>query len=595
MKHLASHITVPWEREFPVKVNFAKRSIVALLANEIRIAVDHSLVEFCIVAQAQAPNSTLSDSEFITEDLFSSLCVYLSFPEGNLYKRAGQLRVFLLELGEIDLEDNLLMLPDAKCPVFKYGQLSFITVRDCYPRLFDRIVNRAPLVRVALSGTPGIGKTCFLIYFLWRLVVSELKSSNLFPRILFHDKKGDRFVLQEDGSVYPLINQPGYAQDQEDHPNMWYLVDSIDPELTPYLNILLVTSPNENLVKHHNKDAIPFATWYMPLWDENEIDALIAIEGDSPVVRNNQKKFGNIPRTLFTTHEDSLFELEKAWDKAVGSITRQALINVLAGSDKDAKIFHHVIHVHVPKWSAVDPNTGLNLNDFTTTHLKFASEMSQEAIIVNLCKVRSHELESLLEEAATASIAASLCGNIFEAYAFRSLQDYSSYPWHARVLVNENTLSPLVQFRPCCGTNFNYYREFDNGSGIDFSSIPSNALCKARRKNYSGIDGFCADGIFNMAVGAEHGIILKDELIELVQEGIKKRWFQVCDSSRNAIQFLFFVPWYAFGSWRQVQSVTRGSHKYVDPTNLRSLNFELVQVAIEVPRPNSLVYKIVSS
>jgi hypothetical protein len=35
---------------------------------------------------------------------------------------------------------------------------------------------------------------------------------------LFHDKKGDRFVLHEDGSVYPLIDQSGYADDQEDYP-----------------------------------------------------------------------------------------------------------------------------------------------------------------------------------------------------------------------------------------------------------------------------------------------------------------------------------------------------------------------------------------
>jgi hypothetical protein len=526
--------------------------------------------------------------------MLQSLRVDLSFPEGNLYYRAGKLRAFLVELSKCDVKDNLLVLPEEKCPVFKFGQQSFIVIRDCYLRLFEQIVNRVHLLRVALSGTPGIGKTSFLIYFLWRLLRSEIQSYNKYPRILFHDKKSDRFVLHEDGSVYPLVDQPGYAGDQEKHPNMWYLVDSVAPELTRYLNILLVTSPNENLIKDHNKDAIPFCTLYMPLWDENEIEALITLKGgDSKVIRENQKKFGNIPRSLFTSQGDSLSGLENAWENAVGGVTRQALFNVLSGSEKDAKIFHHVIHVEVPNWRNVDSVTE---NDFTATRLKFASQMTQDAIIRNLCDVRSRELESLLEEAATTSIASSLCGSIFEAYVFRIMQDYSTYPWRARMLASDEkncpkamSYDPVDEFRPCCGINLNY-KEFDNGSGIDFSSISKNSLFKARRKNYLEIDGFCADGIFNMTVGSDHEIILKDELIGWIEEGLKKDWFQVHDSSRNrkAIRFFFFVPWYAFNSWKKMQPIKLGSHTYTDRTQLRSLSFELCQIAVEIPRPRSL-------
>jgi hypothetical protein len=55
-----------------------------------------------------------------------------------------------------------------------------------------------------------------------------------------------------------------------------------------------VTSPDENLVKDHNnnKDAIPFATWYMPQWDENEIEALIALKGD--IIRSGFGRDGNL-------------------------------------------------------------------------------------------------------------------------------------------------------------------------------------------------------------------------------------------------------------------------------------------------------------
>jgi hypothetical protein len=83
-----------------------------------------------------------------------------------------------------------------------------------------------------------------------------------------------------------------------------------------------------------------------------------------------------------------------------------------------------------------------------------------------------------------------------------------------------------------------------------------------------------------MTVGSDHEIILKDELIDLIEEGLKKGWFQVHDASRKAIRFFFFVPWYAFNSWKKVQSVKRKSHTYADTrdtTKLRSLSLNYVK------------------
>ena len=426
LKHLRDNIEVVWEEEFPVQVNTARDSLSRAIAWDLRTTVYPSQVSFSVAIlspdTSEAHIQPLSDDELITEEMLSSLRVDVSFPDGSLYGRAVNLRAFLLELSQCDITTtngtSILLLPDINCPMFGFEEQSFIVVRDCYPVLFDLIMKRASPVRVALAGTPGIGKTCFLIYFLWRLLHSELQSSDNFPRVLFHDKERDRFVIHENGSVLPLIDQPGYAFAQRAHPDIWYLVDSVEPELTVYTNILLVAPPDRSLVKHHNKDAIPFATWYMPLWTEREIEDLIALRGDSPVIRLNQEKFGNIPRSLFTSQEDSLASLAKAWEEAVRSVTRQALTNAFFGSKKDTSIVHHVIHMEVPKWRNMNSNTGLPKNDFTTMYLKFASQMSQEAIITNLCENRPQDLQSFLESAPSASIAGNLCKKMFEAYAF---------------------------------------------------------------------------------------------------------------------------------------------------------------------------------
>lgn len=47
-----------------------------------------------------------------------------------------------------------------------------IFVRDCYVKLFDNIYNEEnpPMHKIMVTGTPGIGKTFFLVYSAYRLV-----------------------------------------------------------------------------------------------------------------------------------------------------------------------------------------------------------------------------------------------------------------------------------------------------------------------------------------------------------------------------------------------------------------------------------------
>ena len=132
--------------------------------------------------------------------------------------------------------------------------------------------------------------------------------------------------------------------------------------------------------------------------------------------------------------------------------------------------------------------------------------------------------------------------------------------------------------------------EFANRSELNFSSMSINALCIFKSKNCAGVDGFCKDGVFDLSVEAGHGIVITDELSELIERGVKESWFRVYDSSRGAIGYLFFVPWYAFWRLSRVQPVEHQSHPHVDPAN-----FELFQIAVEIPVPQSLVETSMSS
>ena len=72
------------------------------------------------------------------------------------YKEAGK---GFPTAGFIDIEES---------PIIKNSKLY---VRKCYPDLYNIIKGGiSKVVNIAITGTPGIGKSCFLLYFILRLL-----------------------------------------------------------------------------------------------------------------------------------------------------------------------------------------------------------------------------------------------------------------------------------------------------------------------------------------------------------------------------------------------------------------------------------------
>jgi KaiC/GvpD/RAD55 family RecA-like ATPase len=103
---------------------------------------------------------------------------------------------------------------------------SRIFIRQCYRELEQCIkdgIEQRRLQRVVVTGTPGIGKSCFAFYWLWRLrqegktVVYQLGSD-------FYRFTNTTAEYGEDIGVF---KRAGYFWDQES----WFLCD---PEGPPY-------------------------------------------------------------------------------------------------------------------------------------------------------------------------------------------------------------------------------------------------------------------------------------------------------------------------------------------------------------------------
>ncbi len=48
--------------------------------------------------------------------------------------------------------------------------LNSLYIRECYRTIAARITNRKGIQKAIVTGTPGIGKSLFLVYLLWKLV-----------------------------------------------------------------------------------------------------------------------------------------------------------------------------------------------------------------------------------------------------------------------------------------------------------------------------------------------------------------------------------------------------------------------------------------
>ena len=88
--------------------------------------------------------------------------------------------------------------------IFFQKQLKKLYIRKAYEDLFQIICNnlesitkpRSDFTRMAITGTPGIGKSMFLFYILWRLANMETTKTVILRRQI---ERGGIYVFQNDG------------------------------------------------------------------------------------------------------------------------------------------------------------------------------------------------------------------------------------------------------------------------------------------------------------------------------------------------------------------------------------------------------------
>ena len=256
------------------------------------------------------------------------------------------LTLFWNSLRKIAEEERLLHF-DHIPPFFPDG-FKALYVRKAYEDLFEIIcknhkadASEEQFRGMAITGTPGIGKSVFLFYILWRLANMKVEGT-----VILHRRAdlGLIYVFQKDGGWIAL--------DRKDilllliEPSTWYLTDSLLSPVDGAKGVtIVVSSPAE---KHYSKflecsHVAPLH--YLPIWSLDELRLVAPLYNKSEdVVKERFRLIGGLPRFVLKTN----MNLEAMIDAKIGKmLSKKPMAIPSAETTGENKLSHRLMHFKV--------------------------------------------------------------------------------------------------------------------------------------------------------------------------------------------------------------------------------------------------------
>jgi hypothetical protein len=284
-----------------------------------------------IINADDCPSSLISGN---SQDTPIHVRVSVPLPVIEEQARNSALTSFWNSLRELSDEDGFLHFP--VIPEFFPEGMKSIYVREAYRNMFKIIwkyVYPAPNEkrhhRIPIAGTPGIGKSVFLFYVLWRLARAGINNVVL-------DRGKDlkcNYVFRTDG-CWVTSNFTESIEVLNDR-NSWLLIDShkslslLEKPITIYMTWpakiyyrLFPASPGTTLLH------------FLPPWSLDELKKAAPLYSrDLKMVEARWHKIGGIPRFVLERETDLEQLVENAFEKL--NFPKLKLVSILEVSEED--------------------------------------------------------------------------------------------------------------------------------------------------------------------------------------------------------------------------------------------------------------------
>ena len=365
-------------------------------------------------------------------------------------------------------------------------------MRSCYPLLFEHIMRQH---RSVLLGTPGIGKTMFGLYFLWRL---QRERAALGGCVVYQSAEGMCSVLDADGArLYPqgahfilalLLRNDTY-----------YLVDGRTPEHAT-CRTLLITSPKRAVWGKwvmQNSAALHYA----PVFSLAELLACRACcyEGvpETRVLALFDRWGGSARFVLDQSNEQQQQRLTCELSASLRTCDLVSAFSAICAADCGMDdVPHRVVHM-------MDVSSS-----FTSFTLGFASNYMRDRVLVELSARGTASVRQFIHAAQPEPYLAALRGHLFEGVSLSALATGTSA--RMRLLLPACT---TVSSYPCEVVELPQRQLFVFETVAQYKAeAPARALGRPLRSNFPTWDALVVDDslitLYQMTVSdpAKHGM-----------------------------------------------------------------------------------------
>ena len=447
-------------------------------------------------------------------------------------------KAFARALDDAELEGQILKTAKGS---FKLEQDSEIWnetkfyVRDCYKEIADIMLKKKPH-RMSLLGSSGIGKSNFMVYFIWRRFQDdELKEFPVFLHQrddIFRFKKGEEPKLVDVRTLKSAPEQALYIMDAD-----------IDVEHGVFCQSLWITSarrPETSAFNsgHFFKQADNCGgQFFMPPWALEEmlhekVKDLHKLNAE--VVKKRFGIFGGTARLVLRLDETRAENDKERLVEAVQSADALQSLKVSSDMKAVSKTTHLLVKMH-PK------------RNFSWFDVQLSSPYVRQELVKQNRQDNSKELWKRMREGMVTGIGFAL----FEEEFHQFMQDKSigKFKLRARCLTAGGTETT---------------QELQGGlegmliSGNAPPDIEDGKYYQPQSKNFPAFDSWTSEGGFQLTIADTHDITFHDsgKNIDLT----KTRAFKIVDALLNKhkrrAKFFFVVPQFQYDNgWKTMQAV----------------------------------------
>jgi hypothetical protein len=376
-------------------------------------------------------------------------------------------------------------------PCFFPTHMEALYVRKSYEAVFAMIYNNHSPEdpekrrhRMTISGSPGIGKSVFLFYILWRLA-NDTTTKTV---ILHRESDGGRiYVFQNDGCW--RAHEIHEVHDLLRDPTTWYLLDSFDSRPREVEATTIWATYLGIHFKMYFRYIETVHPYYLPVWSLEELNRVASLYSkDLQLVKERYHLIGGIPRFVLERNND----LKKGIGRALSSLSVGRMFNFASDAEYNQnRISHFIIHC-------------LADSTYSKYSLIFSSQYVAGLVLKELLESQDDELKRWLCSEESLGHHRTLQANLFEQCAHRLLAAGGKFV--GRSLDDGTRLELNVPRRRV--------KMFDD---ISECSDPS-AYYVSRYWNYHCIDSVMLnEGYFRMMMAEEHDIP-GGEMMKLIKE-----------------------------------------------------------------------------